>query len=422
MDAGERVADERDATKESVLAEADAFLEARRDELIEFAAELVSTPSMNPPGDESLVAGRVADRLRELGADKVEIATAAPGRDNVIATFGDASVGRSLMFSGHLDTKPPGELSDWRTPPLEPVVKDGSLVGLGSADMKGAVAAIAYAGAAAASVRARGGVTVVFTADEEAGGTYGSKWLAENGLLSADACVIAEPSGVRRDWEAIRLVSRGVAIFKVGVRGTEMHSSLTDELEGVSANLKAVGLMSSMSEATGRMLRFDPHPLSERGPTFNVGLYMQGGVGYGVCPGHAEFLCDVRALPGMSSEEIEADVRAFISAAEESDPALETDFEMLNWTPPSEIDPGHALVAALRSSAEDVLGEAPPLGVFPGGTDAPYFSSLAGIPTVPSFGPGLLTSAHSPNESILIESIVQAARIYARTAVRFLDA
>jgi acetylornithine deacetylase len=422
LNAGERVASELDEEDRAVLAAVDAYLEARRDELLEFAVALVSTPSINPPGDESAVAKLVADRLRALGARDVQIKTAAPGRDNVLAMFGDPAGSRALMYSGHLDTKPPGELDDWDTPPFEPVVRDGRLVGLGAVDMKGAVAAIVYGAAAAATAELGGSVKLAFTADEEAGGVYGSKWLAENGLLEADACVIAEPSGVRKDWEAIRLVSRGVAIFKVSVRGTEMHSSLTDDLDGVSANLKAVGLMSRMSEATQTMLRFEAHPLSDRGPTFNVGLYMKGGVGYGVCPGHAEFLCDVRALPGMSSEEIESDVRAFIAAAEQDDPTLETDFEMLNWTPPSEIDAEHALVAALSAAAEDVLGEAPPLGIFPGGTDAPYFSGIAGIPTVPSFGPGLLTSAHSPNESILVESIVQAARIYARASVRFLNA
>jgi acetylornithine deacetylase/succinyl-diaminopimelate desuccinylase-like protein len=327
------------------------------------------------------------------------------------------------MFSGHLDTKPPGELSEWATPPLEPVLDNGRLIGLGAADMKGGVAAIVYgAAAAAATGDLDGTVRLALTADEESGGINGSKWLAENGLLEADACVIAEPSGIRTDWDAIRVVCRGVAIFSIAVRGTEMHSSLTDELGGVNANLKAAVLMTKMSEAASTMLAFRPHPLSDRGPTFNIGLHMKGGVGYGVCPRHAEFLCDVRALPGMSSEGIASDIGAFIAAAERDDPSLKAKFEMLHWTPPSEIDTNHDLVTALRTAANHVLGETPPLGIFPGGTDAPYFSEIARIPTVPSFGPGLLTKAHSANESILVESIFQAARMYARTALRFLDA
>ena len=54
------------------------------------------------------------------------------------------------------------------------------------------------------------------------------KWMAENGLLAADVCVIGEPSGITREWEAIHLISRGAALFKVKVYGTQMHSSITD--------------------------------------------------------------------------------------------------------------------------------------------------------------------------------------------------
>jgi acetylornithine deacetylase len=296
------------------------------------------------------------------------------------------------------------------------------LVGLGAADMKGAVAAIAYAAGAVAAAGARGTVRIVFTADEEAGGAYGSRWLADAGLLRGDACVIAEPSGVREDWEAIRLVSRGVAIFRVSVHGTQMHSSLSEELDGVNANVEMARLMTRMAAAAPTMLRFSPHPLTDRGPTFNVGLVVGGGVGYGVYPGRAEFLCDVRALPGMTADEIEADVRTFIAAAEAEDPNLHTEFELLSWTPPSEIDGTHAVVRALEQAAKTVLGATPPLGVFPGGTDAPYFSEAAGIPTVPAFGPGLLPRAHAPNECISTASIVDAARIYALAATRFLGA
>ena len=401
------------------VASTEDFLRGRRDELIEFAADLIATPSPNPPGDESKVAELVANRLRGFGATDVTIAEAGPGRHNVLATFEGSRATPVLLLNGHLDTKPPGDLSAWATPPYEPVIRDGMLVGLGAADMKGAVAAITFAAGAVAAAGVQGTLRVVFTADEEAGGNFGSKWLADRGMLAADACVIAEPAGVREEWEAIRLVSRGVAIFRVSVEGTQMHSSLSNEFESVNANLVMAKLMLRMAEAASTMLRYRHHALSANGPTFNVGLVVDGGVGYGVYPGHAEFLCDVRALPGMTAEEIEEDVRSFLAAAEAEDPRLHTAFELINWTPASEIESDHAVVRALQDAAVAVLGASPPLAIFPGGTDAPYFSG-AGIPTVPAFGPGLLPYAHTPNEAIQTESIVNAARIYAIAAARFL--
>lgn len=404
-----------------VVARVEACLDACRDELVDFAAELIATPSPNPPGDERQIADLVSRRLREFGASAVTVAEAAPGRLNVLATFAGNRPSPVLMLNGHLDTKPPGEAAAWTTPPYEPVTRDGMLFGLGAADMKGAVAAITFAARAVATAGVEGTLCVVFTADEEAGGKYGSQWLAEQGLLAGDACVIAEPSGVFHEWDAIRLVSRGVAIFRISVEGTQMHSSLSDDFKSVNANLMAAELMLRMSDAAPTMLRYRHHALSERGPTFNVGLVIEGGVGYGVYPGHAEFLCDVRALPGMTAAEIEEDVRAFLAAAEAAEPDLRTQFEMVNWTPPSQIESDHAVVRALELASRAVLGASPPLGIFPGGTDAPYFSMVAGIPTVPAFGPGLLTYAHAPNEAIATASILNAARIYAIAAATFLN-
>ena len=48
----------------------------------------------------------------------------------------------------------------------------------------------------------------------------------QQGRAPADAAIIGEPSGLTRDWEAIRLISRGAFIFRVVIRGTPMHSSL----------------------------------------------------------------------------------------------------------------------------------------------------------------------------------------------------
>ena len=192
-----------------------AFIDERQAELIDFVCELVATPSPSPPGDERAAAGLVADRLRALGVAQVEVASLVPERPNVLGRVLGRGQGPTLMLCGHLDTKPPGDLGAWKTPPWDPVVDNGVLTGLGSADMKGAVGAMVYAAAAVAEVGTDGMLALAFTADEEAGGQFGARWLADEGLLQADACVIGEPSGISDDWDAIRLVSRGSALFTI---------------------------------------------------------------------------------------------------------------------------------------------------------------------------------------------------------------
>jgi acetylornithine deacetylase len=387
---------------------------------ITLTADLVAAASPNPPGDERPAADVLVRALHDLGIDDVQVVGPTPLRPNVIARIPGRGGGRSLILNGHIDTKPPGDLEAWETPPWEPVVREGSLYGLGSADMKGAVAAMTFAGAEIARTDLAGDLVLMFTADEEEGSACGARWLAEQGMISADAAIIGEPSGIAHDWEAIRLVSRGVCLFRIEIEGTPMHSSLSDQLESVNANVEMARLVTRFAEEGSSILRHQAHPLAPNGPTFNLALVAQGGSGQGVVPGPASFISDVRALPGMTAEGIMEDVQAFVARVAESQPSLSANVQLEAWLTPCEIQPTDPVVVALAEASAQVLGACPPFAVFPGGTDAPHFQVASGVPTVPSCGPGLLTAAHRPNESITLQSIVEATAIYANTAKRFL--
>ena len=400
-----------------------AFLAEREPEILEFARDLIRTPSPNPPGDERAVADLVTARLKELGVTEVERLGARPERPNLVVRLRGSGEGAKLMLSGHLDTKPPGDLDAWETDPWDPVLRNGELVGLGSGDMKAAVAAMVYTLAAVGEAGGFcGELSAVFTADEEAGSTAGSKWLAGQGLLEADAAVIGEPSGVEREWESLHLVSRGAALFKVKITGTQMHSSISDRIKGVNATVKMARLIDRMDRELEACLTFDPHPLCPAGPTVNVGVMAEAGVFYGVYPGNAEFACDIRTLPGMEEQQLIDDIERFLSDAMSADPDLRAELVWEMMVPATEISPDEPIVGILQAAAGEVLGREPRLDAFPGATDAPHFQLTAGIPCVAAFGPGMLPRAHSPNEYMAAEGAAQAARIYALAAVRYLGA
>jgi acetylornithine deacetylase/succinyl-diaminopimelate desuccinylase-like protein len=142
-------------------------------------------------------------------------------------------------------------------------------------------------------------------------------------------------------------------------------------------------------------------------------------------PGQAEFRSDLRLPPGITTAEAWRQVNAFVEGLRREDPTLRID--LVQDLPASaeaeasssEVRPDEPLVACLLDAARRVLGAAPRLGGFPGATDAFAFTR-AGIPTIPSFGPGLLTVCHGPNEWVSVESVVQAAKIYALAALDYL--
>lgn len=401
----------------------DRFLAEREDDLIALVTDMVAINSQIPPyGDEREIVGFLQAALARLGlADDLTVIGPSEERPSLIARVRGAGGGRNLMFNGHTDTKPIGEAgAQWHTDPLTATISDGVLVGLGTTDMKAAIAAMIYAAHALKETGTplRGDVLIGMIADEEAGAQLGAKYVAPH-VSGVDAILIGEPSGWDHDWQGIHLVSRGVCGFRIIVTGTQMHSSLSDRMPSVNASLKVADLM--MRIGAELRLPFIPHPLGGIGPTLNTGVMIQGGTFFGVVPGRAEFACDLRTVPGQTKDEVAAGIEAWLDACRAADPELRVAYRFepgLDWVPWSELDAGHPLVAATQTAAADVLGAAPPLAVFPGGTDAPWYSQL-GIPTLPSFGPGVLTCAHGPNEYVSVDSIYQAARMYARIAADF---
>ena len=130
-------------------------------------AQLVAIDSVNPalvPGGagEAEIAAFVASWLTEHGLE-VTVDEPPAGRPSVVGVARGMGGGASLMLIAHLDTVN----VDGMDRPHEPVVRDGRLYGRGAYDMKGGLAAIMVAGAAAAREGLSGDVIVTAVADEE---------------------------------------------------------------------------------------------------------------------------------------------------------------------------------------------------------------------------------------------------------------
>lgn len=407
----------------ALLVEADRFLGERQGEVIALTSALVAAPTPNLPGDETAAAEVIERALAHYNLPAPLVLAEQPHRPNLIVRIDGARPGPHLALCGHLDTKPVGDAADeWRTDPFTPTIEGGRLFGLGSTDMKGACAAMVLAGAAFAKIadRAAGSLSLIFTADEEYGSHFGASYLVRSNAIEADAILLGEPAGVHEDWEAIRVISRGISGFRVIVKGTQTHSSISDQLPTVNAVEAMARVLVELRRDL--KLRYPDHPLCPNGPTINLGVKTLGGVGYGVLPGHAEFWNDIRTTPGMTQEALTADVDAALEHIRPLVPGAGVTWEFaphLAWIEPTEVAADDPMVRAIEGASIDVLGAAPPLAAFPGATDAWPFQAIGGVPTLAAFGPGLLTPAHGPNEWVSLLSLQQAPRIFADTAIRY---
>ena len=81
--------------------------------------------------------------MKALGYDDVRV----DGMGNLVGRVGQG--GRKLLFDSHTDTVAVTDPERWSVEPFAGTVRDGMLYGRGAVDMKSAIAASVYAGAAA---------------------------------------------------------------------------------------------------------------------------------------------------------------------------------------------------------------------------------------------------------------------------------
>jgi acetylornithine deacetylase/succinyl-diaminopimelate desuccinylase-like protein len=155
-------------------------------------------------------------------------------------------------------------------------------------------------------------------------------------------------------------------------------------------------------------------------------VILEGGVFYGVIPGIASFGFDIRIIPGMTCDGVKKDMEKFLDKLRENDKELKAElvFEQppLDWLAPVEIKQDHPLVLSCIKASKKVLGTEPELIGVPFGTDGVFYTK-AGIdmPIIPSFGPGLIKLAHGPDEYIEVRSILDSAKIFALSAIEYLN-
>jgi acetylornithine deacetylase/succinyl-diaminopimelate desuccinylase-like protein len=385
-------------------------------DVIALAQELIRTPSPVRDGDETLVAALVQDWLADAGLPPASVHALEAHRPNLVSTIDFGAGGSHLVLSGHLDTKPVGA-ANWTVDPFGADIDGDRLYGLGSADMKAAIAAmlVATRQVVADGALTSGRLTLLLTADEEDGSTFGAKYLAAEGFdLAADALVIGEPGGIRDDFDSLHLVSRGLGRFTVTARATQTHSSLSSIFERRNAGLDLADALLALRGVVDVTVPPDDDGLRDWGATVNPALTFRGGVGYGVLPEAMTATVEVRTVPGMTDADLLADLRAAIGprvSHSGGDVAVEFDNAPHHWIEGTQVRASDPLVASINRVAEGVLGSALPLSVFPGTTDTSWFAP-SGIPSLPALGPGLIARAHGADEWVSVAAVEQSVELY----------
>jgi acetylornithine deacetylase/succinyl-diaminopimelate desuccinylase-like protein len=372
--------------------------------------DLVRAAGENPGGREEATATRLATALRAVGAD-VELTEVQPGRPNLLAHIGGDGSDRGVLFLGHSDVVPAGE--GWTGDPFEPRREGDDLVGRGTTDMKGGLAAVVAAIAAVHAEASAIPMTLVCTVDEEADATGILHYVATTpGHRRYTACVVAEPTGL------VTITGcRGAANLRIDVVGASAHAGKPDE--GASAILAAADVIAAV-EADDERLHARAHPVLGR-PTWNVGT-VSGGHGTSIVPDRCTLTLDRRTLP---DEDPDAVLAALLQEArrrvrERARPGAERiriDGVVEMNMPGFVADPDSSLVDTARSAVRDA-GSGGDVGIWTAACEGGWLARHHDVPTV-VLGPGDVTGqAHQPDERVSVRELHTAARAYALIALR----
>lgn len=378
--------------------------------------EILEIPAVNPSGGgsgEARRAEKIINILHTYGLEKIEKIDVPDNRieegvrPNILAVVDGEDRSRTLWLVAHTDTVPEGDVKLWETDPFKPVIKNGKIYGRGTEDNGQAIASILLTLKILnhLDLTPKKSLGVVFAADEEAGSTYGLKYLVEKGFFKdQDEAVVLDYGAP--DGSEIEIAEKHILWLKFTVHGVQSHAAFPHE--GVNAHRIGIRLAYMLDQILHeRFSKTDPiftPPTS----TFEPTKKEQNIDNINTVPGRDVFYFDCRVLPeynlGEVMELINKTCRSFESIYD-----VKIDLEeVMRWDSPQPTSPESPIVRNLAKTLKLTRNiDAKIIGI--GGGTCAAFLRAKGIPAVVWSTIDMM--AHKPNEYCKIENIRKDAEV-----------
>jgi acetylornithine deacetylase len=303
-------------------------------------------------------------------------------------------------------------------------VRDGKLYGRGACDMKGGVAAMAFAAVILAEqgIRLRGDLIVNTVTDEESSGAGGLAAVSHG--VAADAGIVTEPTGFD-----VWVGCRGSLSPTVTVEGRPGHAEMAQPHWRDGGAVNAIEKMTVVLDAI-RTLREEwrgrpdkRHQYLSSGDI--VPAKISGGEWVVTYPSSCTLESELMYLPANADADgwgtaVEREVTEWIERRCAADAWLAEHPPQITWgldIPPYEVDPSHPIVATMLESSEAV-GEPSRLSGLDSWFDAASFSRFGGTPCI-GWGPRHIEWAHTIDEYVPVDDLVRCAQGLAVAAIRY---
>jgi len=407
------------------------IIEARREELVELARALIRFPTINPPGEAyQPCAEFIGRRLSDRGfAVNYVRAAGTPGdterypRINVIARREGSVAGPCVHFNSHIDVVQSG--AGWTLDPFAAVPGDGKIYGRGACDMKGGLAAsiIAVEALIDSGAQLPGTLEISGTVDEESGGYGGVHYLAQRGWFSAprvDHVIIPEPLNVDR----VCIGHRGVWWAEVETHGRMAHGSMPFLGDCAVRHMNAFidRLERELyPKLAARRTDMPVVPSGARHSTMNINSIHGGqaetsGFPAPCVPDSCRLVIDRRLLIEENMDCVKDEVRALLEQLVAERAGFAYELRDIFEVQPTMADRDGPVARSTAAAIQRVLGRAAEFVCSPGTYDQKHIDRIGKLRDCIAYGPGILDLAHQPDEYVLIDDMVNSAKVMALSA------
>jgi succinyl-diaminopimelate desuccinylase len=378
------------------------------DDPVQLLKHLIACPSVTP---EQAGALDVLDRaLSAIGFTVTRLRFEGDGSypvDNLFAIRGTG--GRKLLFAGHTDVVPPGDLAGWTSDPFTPREADGKLYGRGAADMKSGISA--FVAAAAAIPADAGTIMLAITNDEEADAINGTeKLMAWAGAQQHhfDFAIVGEPSSASVLGDSIKIGRRGSLSGTITVGGTQGHVAYPDKANNpLPALARIVTALDTVIDGG-----------SEHFPATNLEVTSidVGNAISNVIPASGTIRFNIRYNDLWTPETLADWVRGRIASVDHAGATVT--FAVAGVPSRSFLSPLSDDVDLLSDAIAGITGRRPELSTGGGTSDARFIAQYGPVVECGLVGP----SMHKADEHIAIADLTGLTDIYRAFMVRFFGA
>jgi len=306
-----------------------------------------------------------------------------------------------LVFAGHTDVVPPGNINEWKTKPFVPEVKDNILYGRGASDMKSSISAMISAAQKFVKDNPdhKGSIGFLLTSDEEGPAKYGTQKVIEKFKkddIEIDYCVVGEPTSSEKFGDTIKNGRRGslTGYLKIiGIQGHIAYPELAKNPIHIAGSL--ISKLNDYEWDNGN--KYFPKT------SFQISSVKSDEVASNMIPRSIDIVFNLRFSSELTQDDIKNNFKNIISK-------FNCEYE-IDWNCSAEpfITNEGRLTKVLQEAIKETVNINSNLSTTGGTSDARFISQHA-KETV-EFGP-LNKTAHKINENINLQNLIDLEKIY----------